>query len=119
MVTAGQILAGQNHKGAIGTTTLAEAPICVTAFLAYVIGRTATEIKSPIWDTPVKDFFVTMFSPKMFPWELMLALILGSVLVAPFGPLATRKLNEKYMHIILGVLIIILGAWSLYSTFRA
>jgi uncharacterized protein len=117
VVTAGQILSGQNHKGAIGATTLAEAPICITGFLTYVIARTSVHFKMPFWKIPVKDFFAQMFSPQLFPWELNLALILGVILVAPFGPLLTAKLNEKYMSRILGILIIVLGALTLYDAF--
>jgi len=65
----------------------------------------------------VKEFLSMMFSPEMFQWELMLALFLGSVLVAPFGAFTTRTLNEKYMHIILGLLIIMLGSCTLFKTF--
>lgn len=117
VLTAGQIMAGQRHKGAIGTTTLAEAPICISAFFTYLIGRTLTEVNGSVFSLPVKDFFAKMFSPKMFHWELMLALLIGSVMVAPFGALTTKKLNEKYMHLILGVLVIILGIWSLIKTY--
>ena len=53
----------------------------------------------------------------MFNWELLLALLLGSVLVAPFGAFTTKKLDTRYMHIILGLLITGLGAWSLIKTF--
>lgn len=117
VVTAGQIMAGQNYKGAIGATTLAEAPICIASFLTYLIVRTAKVASGPVLDMPVKEFFIKMLSPQMFHWQLMLALFLGSILVAPFGAFTTRKLNEKYMHLILGVLIIILGAWTLYKTY--
>ena len=117
IVTAGQIMAGQKHKAAIGTTTLAEAPICIASFFTCLIARTATEIDMPIMSMGVKEFLSIMFSPKMFQWELLLALFLGSVLVAPFGALTTRKLNEKYMHLILGVLIIVLGLWTLMKTY--
>ena len=117
VVTAGQIMAGQKFKAAIGATTLAEAPICIASFFTYLIARTVTEIKLPIMDMGVKEFLSIMFSPKMFQWELLLALFLGSVFVAPFGAFTTKKLNEKYIHIILGVLIITLGAWTLIKTY--
>jgi len=117
VVTAGQIMAGQRHKGAIGATTLAEAPICIASFSTYLIGRTITEIDAPFWNMSVKSFFAKMFSPGMFNWELMLALLIGSIMVAPFGALATRKLNEKYMNIILGILITVLGTGTLIKTY--
>ena len=65
----------------------------------------------------VKDFFEKMFSPHMFQWELLLALTLGAILVAPFGAFTTSKINEKHMHFILGVLIIVLGLWTLIRTY--
>lgn len=117
VVTAGQIMAGQKHKGAIGATTLAEAPICIASFFTYLIGRTATELSGSIVNMPVKEFLIKMFSPEMFQWELMLALLIGSVVVAPFGAFTTKKLDTKYIHIILGVLITSLGVWTLIKTY--
>lgn len=117
VVTAGQIMAGQKHKAAIGATTLAEAPICIVGFCTYLIGRTVVELNGSIAQMPVRDFFRIMFSPKMFQWELILALFIGAVLVAPFGALTTRKINEKYMHLILGSIILVLGAWVLAKTY--
>lgn len=116
IVTAGQVLGGQDHKAAIGTTTLAEAPICICAFFTYMIGKAAVEIQGPILKMQFSDFVSTMFSSKIFQWEIYLALIIGSVLVAPFGAFTTRTLNKEKMHIILGPLVIILGCWTLYKT---
>ena len=117
VVTSGQILAGQDHKGAIGVTTLAEAPICIVAFLTYMIGRVIMEVKTPVLDMSVGDFFSRMFTSRMFPWELILALILGSILVAPFGAFTTKSLKKEQMHLTLGLLIIILGVWTLVKTY--
>lgn len=117
VVTAGQIMAGQKHKNAIGVTVLAEVPICLVSFFTYLISRTITEVKTPVWNMPVDKFISVMFSKEMFQWELMLALLLGSVLVAPFGTFTTKILDEKYMHIILGLLIIMLGLVSLFKTY--
>ena len=117
VVTSGQILAGQNHKGAIGVTTLAEAPICIVAFVTYMVGRVIKEVEVPVLDMSVGDFFSTMFSTKMFQWELILALLLGSILVAPFGAFTTRTLKKEKIHLILGLLVLILGAWTLVKTY--
>jgi len=117
VVTGGQILAGYKHKAAIGVTTLAEAPICICGFFTYIIGRTVKELQGPILSMPVSSFFHYMFSPKMLQWELIIALLLGSILVAPFGAFTTRILSRKTnMHYILGILIITLGAWTLIKT---
>lgn len=117
VVTAGQIIAGQGPKAAIGVTTLAEAPICLVGFFTYLIGRAATEMSSPILNVPVKEFLVKMFSPQMFNWELMLALALGSVSVAPFGAFTTKQLDHSKINFMLGPLIIALGAWALTKTY--
>lgn len=117
VVTSGQILAGQRHKGAIGVTTLAEAPICIIGFFTYLIGRSIGEFNGSVMSASVTEFFVKMFSPKMFQWELILALILGSVLIAPFGAFTTKSLKKEKMHLILGLLIIVLGIWTLVKTY--
>lgn len=117
VVTAGQIMAGQKHKAAIGATTLAEAPICIVGFCTYLIGRTIMELQGNIGDVPLRDFLHIMFSARIFHWELIFALFIGAVAVAPFGALATRSLQEKHLHRILGPLIIILGLWVLAKTY--
>ena len=116
VVTGGQILAGQDHKAAIGVTTLAEAPICICGFLTYLIVRTAKEFTTPLLNMPISDFLHHMFSPKLFQWELILALLLGSILVAPFGAFTTRMLKKEKLHYILGTLIFVLGIWTLIKT---
>ncbi|MFH1791555.1 MAG: sulfite exporter TauE/SafE family protein [Candidatus Omnitrophota bacterium] len=117
VVTAGQIMAGQGHKGAIGATTLAEAPICIASFITYLIGKTMKQFDGSIMRMPVNEFFAKMFSPGLFQWNLTLALLIGAVLVAPFGAFATKKMDTRYMHIVLGILITILGIWTLIKAF--
>ena len=116
VVTGAQILSGQKHRSAIGVTTLAEAPICITGFFAYVIQRTIIEFNSPILDVPFPTFLSHMFSPQLFQWELILALLIGSITVTPFGAFITKTLNKKYLHYFLGVLITVLGIVTLYKT---
>jgi len=117
VVTAGQIMAGQDYKGAIGVTTFAEAPICIVGFLTYLIGKTVTTFDQSVLQIPMSEFLKKMFSPELFQWELILALFLGSILVAPFGAFATKIIKKEWMHYILGVIIIVLGVWTLYKTF--
>jgi uncharacterized protein len=116
VVTGGQILSGYDHRAAIGVTTLAEAPICICGFLTYLIGRTIKECPSPVLKMPVAEFFQIMFSPKMLNWELLLALILGSILVTPFGAFTTRILKKSKLHYVVGVLITVLGCYTLAET---
>lgn len=116
VVTGGQILSGHNHKAAIGVTTLSEAPICICGFLTYLIGRTVNELQPPILSIPMSDFLRHMLSPKMLHWELILALLLGSTLVTPFGAFTTKALQKERMHYIIGFLITVLGVSTLLRT---
>ncbi len=52
----------------------------------------------------------------MFHWQVILALLIGSMLAAPFGAFTTRSLKKEKMHYILGVLISAPGAWTLIKT---
>ena len=116
VVTGGQILAGQEHKAAIGITTLAEAPICISGFMAYVIGKAVASVDGPVLEAPLSTFIGTMFGPAIFQWELILALTLGSLVATPFGPLLTRLIHRQAMRYIVGWLIAVLGVWALADT---
>lgn len=92
VVTSGQIISGHRHKGAIGVTTLAEAPICITAFLTHMLARGAAD------------------------WHLIASLCIGAVAVAPLGALTTHKISPEKLKFILGGLVMILGIWVLLKT---
>jgi len=93
VTTGGQVIAGQENKNAIGCTTLAEAPICIVAFITYVL---------------LKGFPDPM---------VMLPLIAGAAIAAPIGAYLTKKLDSKKLRFILGVLITVLGAWTIIKLF--
>lgn len=116
VLTAGQIMSGQDHKGAIAATTLSEAPICTVGFLTYVIGKAIKEFEGPILDVPFSEFLPMLFSEKVFQWELLMALLLGSVFVAPFGAFATKLMRTRRLMFVLGILICVLGIWTLSQT---
>ncbi len=89
LVTGGQVTFGQDHKKAIGCTTGAEFPICIAAFITYLI-------------------------MKGFPgWELIFPLGIGALLGGLIGPLATKNINQKMLKIIVALLLIVLGALTL------
>lgn len=117
VVTSGQIISGHEHKNAIGVTTLAEVPICTVGFITYLVIRTCKIIETPLLETPLSVFFKTMFSPKLFQWQLFLALLIGSVMVAPFAAFTTKSLKKKFMTVFLGILVIVLGVWTLLKTY--
>ena len=89
VTTGGQVIAGNHHKSSIGCTTLAEAPICITAFITYLLLNGLTS------------------------YGLLIALSIGAFIGAPFGALWTKKLNSNNLKFILGILIIGLGAWTI------
>jgi len=93
IVTAGQIVSGRQSKNSIGATTLAEAPICIAAFLVY------------------------LFTQGISNWNFVLVLCLGAFGGAVLGPFFTArfKSNEK-LKIILGILTLVLGLFVLANT---
>lgn len=93
VVTAGQIIGGRDGKESIGSTTLAEAPICITGFLVYLL---TTGISS---------------------WNLVLILTIGSMIGALIGPFFTARFKSgKKLKFVLGILAIFLGIWVLANT---
>jgi len=94
IVASGQIISGRDGKQAIGTTDFAEAPICITAFLTWVLMQ------------------------KSFPdLNLLLPLTIGAAIGGFFGPLALSKFkSKKKLMILIGILAVILGIWTLVKT---
>ena len=96
VVTAGQIIAGHGHKNAIGVTTAAEVPICIIGFIAYCILKGSDAI--------------------MRDWIVFVPLAIGSLISTPFGASITRKFPENKVRPTLGILVVILGIWTLAKT---
>jgi len=93
VVTTGQMIAGRATKNAIGATTLSEAPICIAGFLIYLLRN------------------------GMSTWNLVIFLGVGAIIGAFVGPHITAKLkSEERVRVGLGVLVIVLGAWTLAKT---
>jgi hypothetical protein len=93
IVTAGQVISGRQEKNSIGTTTLAEAPICIAGFLTY------------------------FFTKGISNWNLILTLVFGAILGAILGPFFTSKFkNEKKLKIVLGFLTLALGIFVILDT---
>jgi len=70
------------------------------------------------------EFFVTFFSAGILiyftginSWQIILGLIVGGTLAAPFGAYITNKIPRKTMMILVGVLIIITSLYSLIQLF--
>lgn len=93
LVTGGQIISGRDAKSSIGSTTLAEAFICVVAFLTYLIVKVDID------------------------WKLASAVCIGSVIASPLAALTTKKLHTENLKFIIGLLITVLGALTLIRTY--
>ncbi len=89
VTTGGQIIAGNHHKSAIGCTTLSEVPICLAGFITYLLLN------------------------GLQGYGLLTALSVGAIIGAPIGALFTTKLRSKKIRYVLGMLILLLGAWTI------
>lgn len=69
------------------------------------------------------EFFVTLTESIVFivtlgikdNWKIILGLLIGGVIAAPFGAMLTKKLPTKVIMIVVGVLIIFLQLRTLYQ----
>ena len=93
LVTGGQIISGRETRSSVGSTTLAEAIVCIVGFLGYVL------IKGSIF------------------WTLAAATSIGSIIAAPFAAITVRKVNAEKLRVAIGLAAIILGALTLAKTF--
>lgn len=69
------------------------------------------------------EFFVTFFSAGILiyftgiqSWQIILGLIVGGTLAAPFGAYITKKIPQKAMMITVGVLIVIISFYALIKS---
>ena len=93
VVTSGQMISGREGKKSIGTTALAEVPICITGFLCYLFTKSITD------------------------WHLPVLLLIGASAAAPIGAFITSKFkSDKKIKVILGILTVTLGIWTLAKT---
>lgn len=68
------------------------------------------------------EFFITYFATGIFIfilgvayWQIILGLIVGGVIAAPFGAYFVSRVNKKFLFFAIGFLIIVLSAYSLYK----
>ncbi len=93
VVTSGQLIAGRESKESIGATTLSEVSICTVGFLTYLIKN------------------------GLSTWKLVALLTAGAVIGAIIGPHITAKFkSEKKLRLGLGILVTLLGIWTLVKT---
>lgn len=93
-VTAtGKILGGVDPKVSVGTTTLAEVPICVVSFITWI-----------------------MLGGKI-SWAFPAALCIGSLIGGYIGPILTARMDTGKLKTAVGVLAVISGAWLLIDLY--
>ena len=94
LVTAGQVVSGLPSKHAIAITSVAESFTCVIGLTAYLaLGR-------------------------QINWGLTIPLVAGALLSVPVATLTVRRLPEKGMRLIVGLVTLALGALSLSAVFK-
>lgn len=72
------------------------------------------------------EFFVAFFGTGVFlffvgvdSWKLVLGLIIGGVIAAPFGAYLAQKISKRPLLIMVGIVIILTSAFTLYKTLWA
>ncbi|MBA7703458.1 hypothetical protein ES703_112244 [subsurface metagenome] len=95
VVTGGQILSGVEGKSAVGITSLAEGLTCLVGIITYVL-----VLKTPL-------------DLKLAPW-----IIIGAVLSVPFSAKSVKFISTKKLKLMIAVLTIILGTFTLIKTLR-
>lgn len=70
------------------------------------------------------EFFVTYFATVVFIFvlgvqhlDIVLALVIGGVIAAPFGAYLASKINQRLLLILVGILIVLTSAWGIINAF--
>jgi uncharacterized membrane protein YfcA len=94
LVTAGQVVSGLPSKAAVAITSVAESFTCVIGLAAYlVLGH-------------------------QINWGLVIPLAGGALLSVPIATLSVRRLPERGLRLIVGVVTVALGALALSAVLR-
>jgi len=93
VTSTGKILGGVDPKVSVGTTTLAEVPICFVSFLLWLAFGGSLD------------------------WRFPVALSAGALIGGLIGPIVTAKINTKILRYIVGALAVISGIWLLVDLF--
>ncbi len=93
VVTGGQLLSGVEGKSAVGITSLAEGLTCVVGVITYLL------VKGNI------------------NWMLAPYLVAGAVLSVPLSAYSVKIIKSDKLRIIIGVLTIILGIFTITKLF--
>jgi len=94
LVTAGQVVSGLPPKNAVAITSVAESFTCVVGLATYLaLGR-------------------------QINWGLTLPLVTGALMSVPIATLTVRRMPEKGLRVIVGVVTLALGALALSAALK-
>jgi len=93
LVTGGQIISGRETRSSVGSTTFAEALVCIVGFVGYVL------VKGDIF------------------WMLAAATSIGSIIAGPFAALTVKKVSSDKLRLVIALATIVLGVLTLTKTF--
>jgi uncharacterized membrane protein YfcA len=76
--------------------------------------------RSAVGSVNTTEFFVTIAAATtffvelvIFPWQELIALVVGGVIAAPLGGWAVKRLPPRVLMTMVGVLVVSLSAWQL------
>ena len=90
LLQGGQILSGIDSKSAVGVTSLAEGLTCFVGIVTYIL-----------------------VSKSQLDLRLAPFIVIGAVLSVPFSVKSVKIINEKWLKLVIAVLTIILGLFTL------
>ncbi|MBN2111744.1 sulfite exporter TauE/SafE family protein [Candidatus Woesearchaeota archaeon] len=93
VVTGGQLLSGIDGKNAVGITSLAEGLTCAVGVLIYFLTKNIAD------------------------WSLAPYIITGAVISVPFSAISVKKIKTKNLKILIGVITVVLGAFTIIKLF--
>lgn len=93
IITVGQMLSGFNSKESVSVSSLAKTLTCAIGFVAYVI---------------LSGKLDTLLLPS---------LVLGSIFSVPISAIVVKRLREKNLRILIGIIMISLGVSMLVRIF--
>jgi len=100
VTVAGQILTGREGRSALASTTFSKTAVSLFGVLSYIISHIA--LNKSIGEVITWDYL-----------ELAPFILVGTVLAAPLGALFTKKVDGKWLKLLIGWGTISLGILSL------
>ncbi len=91
VAVSGQLLSGVDPKAAISVTSISEAFVCVISLIGYLLTVGITN------------------------WTLTLSLCLGAIIATPFSAITVSRFRERKLMLLIGVVIIVIGSFTLFK----